>query len=248
MSDNFPFLSINDFYTFPDPRELDDDEGIVGVGGNLSPGMLLSAYYQGIFPWYDEEPILWWSLNPRLILLPDKLKVTKSMKKLFKKGRFRVTVDESFDRVIRGCSNIIRSHEDGTWITDDIISAYTELHREGFAHSVEVWNRDGELVGGLYGISIGNFFAGESMFAIESNASKYGFITLTLFLKSKGFHFIDCQQETEHLKSLGAEAVDRREFYTKLEEAVNIPTYKGSWREIFPEFTNFKPFEQINEV
>lgn len=227
---------------------MDDDEGIVGVGGNLSPGMLVSAYYQGIFPWYDEEPILWWSLNPRLLLFPDNLKVTKSMRKLFKKCRFKVTVDEAFNQVIRGCSQISRSHEEGTWITDDIISAYTELHREGFAHSIEVWNEEGELAGGLYGISIGNFFAGESMFAKESNASKYGFITLTLFLKSKGFSFIDCQQETEHLKSLGAEPVDRDTFYNGLEKAVKVPTFLGNWSEIFPDFKDFNPLDYIYGV
>lgn len=245
MSNDFPFLEINDFYAFPDPLELSDDEGIVGVGGNLSPGMLFSAYYQGCFPWYDEEPILWWSLNPRLILLPKEIKVTKSMLKLFKKKAFKVTIDTCFIDVISGCRKIERKHEDGTWITDEIVEAYTALHNEGFAHSVEVWNDNGVLVGGLYGVSIGNFFAGESMFALESNSSKYGFITLALFLKEKGFEFIDCQQETPHLMSLGAKTVSRNVFYELLKEALNKNTYKGNWSILFEEFESFDPIKSI---
>lgn len=239
MSNNFPYLRIEDYYEFPDPMESDDE--IIAVGGNLSPGMLFSAYYQGLFPWYDEKPILWWSLNPRLLLFPEKIKVTKSMMKLFKKGRFKVTIDKAFKDVVMGCQSIKRSHEDGTWITDEIIDSYYKMHLEGFAHSVEVWN-NGKLVGGLYGISIGSFFAGESMFARESNASKYGFITLVKFLEKKGFRFIDCQQETEHLKSLGAEPVKRREFYKYLNSSLNDGTYRGNWNEMFPEFHDFKPF------
>lgn len=243
MSDDFPYLEINDFYTFPNPLDLDDEEGIVGVGGNLSPGMLFSAYYQGLFPWYDEEPILWWSLNPRLILKPENLKVTKSMKKLFKRDMFTVTLDIDFEKVIRGCSSIDRSHEDGTWITEDIIEAYIKLHEEGFAHSVEVWNKSGELVGGLYGVSIGNFFAGESMFANESNSSKYGFIKLVRYLEKKGFDFVDCQQETPHLESLGAKAVDRKEFYLLLNQALTHNAYRGNWSELFDDFENFNPLD-----
>lgn len=245
MSDDFPYLEIDDFYTFPNPLELHKDEGIVGVGGNLSPGMLFSAYYQGLFPWYDEHPILWWSLNPRLILKPNDLKVTKSMKKLFKKSVFKVTIDKAFSEVIKSCSQIKRKHEDETWITTEIIDAYTKLHEEGFAHSVEVWNSNGELVGGLYGVSIGNFFAGESMFANVSNSSKYGFITLALFLEEKGFKFIDCQQETEHLQSLGAKSIERKEFYVELNSALEDISYCGNWAEIFPDFETFDPFDKI---
>lgn len=245
MSDDFPYLGINDFYTFPDPLELEDDEDIVGVGGNLSPGILFSAYYQGLFPWYDEKPILWWSLNPRLILIPGNIKVTKSMKKLFKKGMYKVTLDRAFDEVIERCSQIKRTHEDGTWITDEIIEAYTKLHKEGFAHSVEVWNMNNELVGGLYGVSIGSFFAGESMFASESNSSKYGIITLSIFLEQKGFKFIDCQQETEHLKSLGAETVNRKDFYKLLNEALADSTYRGNWAELFDDFATFNPLNSL---
>lgn len=241
MSDDFPYLEINDFYTFPNPLELEDDEGIVGVGGNLSPGMLFSAYYQGLFPWYDEKPILWWSLNPRLILKPKNLKISKSMKKLFKKNLFEVTVDNSFEEVIRSCSQIVRSHEDGTWITEEIIEAYKKLHQEGFAHSVEVRNKSGTLVGGLYGVSIGNFFAGESMFAKESNSSKYGFIKLVNYLGMKGFEFIDCQQETAHLASLGAVAVERETFYHLLNHALDGNAYRGNWSELFDDFKDFDP-------
>lgn len=245
MSNDFPYLEINDFYTFPNPLDLDDDEGIVGVGGNLSPGMLFSAYYQGIFPWYDEEPILWWSLNPRLILKPENLKVTKSMKKLFKKKRYKVTLDKAFPDVIKGCREIVRSHEEGTWITDEIVEAYIKLHDEGFAHSVEIWNHENRLVGGLYGVSIGSYFAGESMFARESNSSKYGFIKLTLYLKEKGFKFIDCQQETTHLMSLGAESVERKIFYNLLNQSLKDGSYKGNWSEIFDDFSSFNPLNSI---
>ncbi len=245
MSDDFPYLEIDDFYTFPNPLELHDEEGVVGVGGNLSPGMLFSAYYQGLFPWYDEHPILWWSLNPRLILRPENLKVTKSMKKLFKKSRYRVTLDRAFKDVVSGCREIVRSHEEGTWITDEIVESYCKLHEEGFAHSVEVWNDDDKLVGGLYGVSIGSFFAGESMFALESNSSKYGFITLTLFLKKKGFKLIDCQQETEHLQSLGAKAVNRKEFYKLLNCSLDEESYRGNWGELFDDFPMFNPLNEI---
>lgn len=245
MSNDFPYLEINDFYTFPDPLSLDDDEGIIGVGGNLSPGMLFSAYYQGIFPWYDEEPILWWSLNPRLILKPENLKVTKSMKKLFKKKKFRLTLDKAFIEVIKGCSEITRSHEEGTWITAEIIDAYTKLHEEGFAHSVEVWDYQDKLVGGLYGVSIGSYFAGESMFARESNSSKYGFIALALYLKKKGFKFIDCQQETDHLMSLGAKSVNRKEFYRLLNQSLKEDSFRGNWGEIFKDFNDFEPCDFI---
>lgn len=245
MSDEFPYLAINDFYTFPDPLSLEDDEGIVGVGGNLSPGMLFSAYYQGLFPWYDEHPILWWSLNPRLILKPENIKVTKSMGKLFKKSMYRVTMDNSFKDVVTGCREISRSHEDGTWITDEIVEAYSVLHDEGFAHSVEVWDNNNKLVGGLYGVSIGNFFAGESMFSKESNTSKYGFITLALFLKEKGFDFIDCQQETKHLASLGAAPVDRKDFYKFLNSSLKKNTYRGDWSKIFEDFSTFNPINFI---
>lgn len=243
MSDDFPYLDINDFYTFPNPLDLEDDEGIIGVGGNLSPGMLFSAYYQGIFPWYDEKPVLWWSLNPRLILKPSEIKVTKSMKKMFKKSVYKVTMDNAFEDVMRNCSEISRSHEDGTWITEEIIHAYKKLHDEGFAHSIEVWNQNGDLAGGLYGVSIGSFFAGESMFAKESNSSKYGFITLARYLEQKGFEFIDCQQETAHLESLGAKAVDRKEFYKLLSQSVVHSTFKGNWSEIFNDFESFDPLK-----
>ncbi len=241
MSADFPFLDINEFFSFPNPLELDDDESVVGAGGNLSPGMLFSAYYQGLFPWYSEPPILWWSLNPRLILIPQNLKVTKSMEKLFKKDMYRVTLDRCFKDVITGCQRVVRSHEDGTWINNEIVEAYTNLHNEGFAHSVEVWNKNGDLVGGLYGVSIGNTFAGESMFSLEPNSSKYGFIKLVRFLESKDFSFIDCQQETSHLMSLGAASVSRSEFYSLLNEALKESTYRGNWSEIFNDFTDFNP-------
>lgn len=245
MSDDFPYLEIEDYLEFPDP--LDSSDEIIASGGNLSPGMLFSAYYQGIFPWYDEKPILWWSLDPRLLLFPEDLKVTKSMKKLFKKDRFRVTLDRAFKDVVKGCQKIKRSHEDGTWISDEILEAYYKLHQEGFAHSVEVWDGE-ELVGGLYGVSIGGFFAGESMFAKVSNASKYGFIKLVKYLDLKGFKFVDCQQETEHLKSLGAIPVKRSRFYELLNIAVKDGTYRGDWSEIFSDFSDFSDFRTLDHI
>lgn len=243
VSNDFPYLAIDEYFEFPNPLEIEEE--VIAAGGNLSPGMLFSAYYQGLFPWYDEKPILWWSLNPRLLLFPKKIKVTKSMKKLFKKERFKVTIDKCFKDVIQGCQAIKRSHEDGTWISQEIVEAYMALHKEGFAHSVEVWENE-TLVGGLYGVSIGSFFAGESMFAKVSNASKYGFITLVKYLDQKGFKFVDCQQDTEHLKSLGAETVDRKEFYSFLNESLKDGTYRGNWGILFDDFEQFHPLN--NEI
>lgn len=245
MCDEFPWLSVDDYYYFPSPLETDDD--VVGVGGNLSPGMLLSAYSQGIFPWYEEDSdILWWSLNERLILFPDKLKVSGSMKKLIKKGAYRISLDRDFRNVISGCSSITRSHEKGTWIHPEMIEAYCSLHKEGYAHSVEVW-KDEELVGGLYGVAIGSCFAGESMFARESNTSKLGFIALVLFLKEQGFDLIDCQQETSHLKSLGAEVVSKEVYYKYLTECMQKRSLRGNWSELFPSFPESHEFLSIRQ-
>ena len=196
---------------FPDVSEADEN-GILSIGGDLSVERLLCAYRNGIFPWYNEdEPIIWWSPDPRCVLFPDKLRVTKSMKQVLQNGRFRFTVNKAFPKVINACKTVDRKDGLGTWINQDIVDAYTKLHEAGYAISAETW-REGMLVGGLYGIKLGNVFFGESMFSTESNASKFAFINLVNQLKKNGLQLIDCQQKTEHLMSLGAEMMSRAEF------------------------------------
>ncbi len=174
----------------------------------------------GIFPWYsDGSPILWWSPDPRLVLIPEELKVSRSLSQVIKKGVFSVTMDTAFDRVIRNCAEINRKRQQGTWITEEMIGAYISLHSAGHAHSVESWY-SGELVGGLYGIALGKAFFGESMFSIKSNASKVAFVTLVENLKKLNFNFIDCQVTTEHLKSLGAKEVTRKKFLQMLKKSL----------------------------
>lgn len=213
---------------FP-PVSRASSEGIVAIGGDLSEQRLLLAYQSGIFPWFSEgEPIIWWSPDPRFVLYPSQIKVSKSMQQLFRKQVFEVTFDKDFEQVILNCKEIKREGQRGTWITDEMVEAYCRLHRKGFAHSVEVW-QEHTLVGGLYGLSLGNCFFGESMFTKVSNASKYGFITLTKRLEQKGFSFIDCQVHTEHLESLGATFISRKNFLHQLQEALKQTTLQGDW-------------------
>jgi leucyl/phenylalanyl-tRNA--protein transferase len=194
---------------FPDVSQASAD-GLLAIGGDLSPKRLIEAYSQGIFPWFnDEDPIMWWSPDPRFVIFPEELKVSKSMKQLFKKKPFRVTQNQDFESVIRSCSVAKRSDQDGTWITESMIEAYLNLHKLGYAISVEVWQKD-DLVGGLYGLDVGNnVFCGESMFAKVSNASKYGFID---FIQKSTYKLIDCQLHTKHLESLGGKNISRAEF------------------------------------
>ena len=194
---------------FPDVSEA-SEEGLLAVGGDLSTERLLEAYKQGIFPWFSaNEPILWWSPDPRFVLFPHKLKVSKSMRQVLNHQDFSITVNQDFKSVITACSKIKRNGQDDTWITNSMITAYLKLYELGFAKSVEVW-QDKQLVGGLYGVDLGNgVFCGESMFATVSNASKAGFIT---FVKNSNYKLIDCQVYTNHLKSLGAEEIPRSEF------------------------------------
>ncbi|WP_418511056.1 leucyl/phenylalanyl-tRNA--protein transferase [Corallibacter sp.] len=194
---------------FPDVN-LATPEGILAVGGDLSVERLLLAYKSGIFPWFNEgEPVIWWSPDPRFVLFPEKLKVSKSMKQVLRNTEFEVTVNQDFKQVIAACAKTKRKGQDDTWITQTMIEAYTELHNLGYAKSVEVWLHN-ELVGGLYGVDVGNgVFCGESMFAKVSNASKVGFIT---FIQHTNYKLIDCQVYTNHLESLGAEEIDRTEF------------------------------------
>lgn len=200
---------ITDDIWFPDVNEANED-GLLAVGGDLSIKRLILAYKSGIFPWFENEDlILWWAPNPRFVLFPDKLKISKSMKQVLRNSNYTVTINKDFESVISACSKAKRKGQLGTWITENMIKAYVKLHELGFAKSVEVWRGD-NLVGGLYGIDLGNnLFCGESMFTKESNASKVGFIT---FIQNTNYKLIDCQVHTSHLESLGAEAISRDEF------------------------------------
>jgi len=198
---------------FPNVNEANED-GLLAVGGDLSVERLLLAYSTGIFPWFEnEEPILWWSPNPRFVLFPEKLKISKSMNQVLRSSSFTVTVNKDFGEVIYQCSKIKRSGQTDTWITKGMIEAYTKLHELGYAKSVEVWENDA-LVAGFYGIDLGNVFCGESMYTKVNNASKAGFIS---FVQNSNYKLIDCQVYTRHLKSLGAEDIPRGEFLKYLE-------------------------------
>jgi len=223
-----PIYILDDDFTFPHPS-LADKDGLLAVGGDLSPGRLLTAYANGIFPWFDKDsPILWWSTDPRMILLPQNFIRSHSLIQTFKKGKFEVRFDEAFENVISHCAGTQRKGEDGTWITPDMIAAYVELHKLGYAHSVESY-LDGKLAGGLYGISLGKAFFGESMFHIERDASKIALASLVDRMLEWDFHFIDAQQRTEHLRSLGAQAVPRNEYLEMLEKALTFSTRTGKW-------------------
>ncbi|MBT8245600.1 leucyl/phenylalanyl-tRNA--protein transferase [Winogradskyella sp.] len=200
---------LNSKIEFPQVSEASSD-GLLAIGGDLSPERILHAYNSGIFPWFeDEEPILWWSPDPRFVIFPEELKVSKSMKQLFNKKRFRVTKNQDFEAVITNCSNAYRKGQNGTWITENMIESYTKLYKLGYAVSVEVWESE-NLVGGLYGIDVGNgVFCGESMFTKVSNASKYGFIHL---VQNSDYKLIDCQLHTTHLESLGGKYISRTDF------------------------------------
>ena len=204
-------------------------EGIVAFGGDLSPERLLLAYRSGIFPWFDEElPILWWSPDPRFVMRPEEVKVSKSMRPVLR-SHFRFTFDRAFDRVIAQCRYTARHDQEGTWITDEMQQAYCRLHHLGHAHSVEVWN-NGALVGGLYGVSLGAAYFGESMFSHQNNASKAGFIQLCRTLSYFQFQLVDCQVYTRHLARMGAYNIPRPRFMALLNEALQQPNHQGSWQ------------------
>lgn len=227
-----PIFQLSDDLLFP-PIHLAEDDGLLAIGGDLSPNRLLLAYSQGIFPWFSEgDPILWWAPHPRFVLYPASLKVSKSMRQVMRRDTFRVSYDKAFREVIHACSRIPREGQDGTWITEEMLAAYCELHRLGHAHSVEVWQGD-QLVGGLYGISIGRCFFGESMFTHVSNASKAGFITLVRKLASLQFELIDCQMHSQHLESLGAQHISRELFQSTLSKSLQSDSIIGNWGSIF---------------
>ncbi|MBK7952065.1 MAG: leucyl/phenylalanyl-tRNA--protein transferase [Deltaproteobacteria bacterium] len=235
-------------YPFPDPRRA-DRRGLLAYGGDLEPERLLAAYAQGVFPWYDEEPILWYSPDPRMVLLPSELHVGRSLAKRVRARPYVLSLDRAFGEVIRACAGAPRPGQGGTWIGDDMIEAYERLHALGFAHSVEAWageevaasaktnadaagfDEEGELrlVGGLYGVSLGGAFFGESMFAREPDASKLAFVALVQQLERWGFDFVDCQVRTEHLARFGAREWPRSEFLRALERTLEGATRRGRW-------------------
>jgi leucyl/phenylalanyl-tRNA--protein transferase len=213
---------------FP-PVDEAEPNGLVAIGGDLSVERLLNAYACGIFPWFMEEnTVFWFSPDPRMILFPDQVKTSDSLMRIIRSNRFKVSFDTRFDQVIRSCASAARPGQDGTWISQEFIDAYIALHQKGFAHSVEVCYQD-ELVGGLYGVSLGAAFFGESMFYSASNASKVAFHALVERCRQSGFSFIDCQMETSHLLRLGAKLLLRKTYLEMLEDAMRKSTYKGSW-------------------
>ncbi len=217
-------------HIFPEARDA-SDEGLVAFGGDLDPNRILKAYMEGIFPWYSpEDPILWWSPNPRLVLSPQKFKKSKSFKRVLRNKGFEVYFDRDFETVITYCSELPREGQEGTWLSLEMKRAYIKLHKMGFAHSVETYY-EGELVGGLYGLAIGGGFFGESMFSLMSDASKVSLCALSDICVKKSYDFIDCQVETAHLVKWGAELIERNEFLEALEKTLEKNTDFGSWRD-----------------
>ena len=227
-----PVFRLTQKLLFP-PAHYADPDGLLAVGGDLSPERLLLAYREGIFPWYSEySPPLWWSPDPRLVLFPGELKISTSLQRVMRKERFRVTMDEAFLEVIERCASVKRRDGEGTWIVPEMVEAYHLLHRLGFAHSVESW-QDGELSGGLYGVVMGRVFFGESMFAQRTDASKVAFVRLVQLLQRWQFALIDCQVTTAHLKRFGAREISRKEFLEHLATATREATTRGSWSHFF---------------
>ena len=213
---------------FPPPDHA-DPSGLLAVGGDLCPERLLLAYAMGIFPWFDaDQPLLWHSPDPRLVLVPSELTVSRNLRRTLNRCEFEVTLDTAFDEVIRGCAETPRKEDAGTWITAEMIDAYRRLHDLGFAHSAEAWQA-GELVAGLYGVSLGGCFFGESMFTHRSDASKVAFVKLTRQLEAWDFDLIDCQVHTDHLARFGAGPWSRRRFLKALDASLARPTRRGRW-------------------
>ena len=223
-----PIYELTDQVVFPPPDHA-EPEGLLAIGGDLQVERLLLAYRMGIFPWYSEDqPILWWSPDPRLILEPQSLHITKRLRQTLHQKRFRVTFDLAFHQVIQSCATVSRKRGPGTWITPEMQAAYLSLHDAGFAHSVESWF-EGEVVGGMYGVCIGKCFFGESMFFIQTDASTVAFVTLMNHLRAWNFHMLDAQITTSHLIGFGAREISRGEFLHRLERALAYPTRKGRW-------------------
>lgn len=230
ISNDMRFLyELNKDDCFFPPADRADEQGLLAIGGDLSPQRLIVAYANGIFPWFSEgEPLLWWSLDPRLVIRPGEMKVSKSLRHTLKSGKFETRIDTQFREVMLHCADTPRKDQDGTWILDDMVEAYCHLHKLGLAHSFETYH-EGKLVGGLYGVSLGKAFFGESMFHIETDASKVAFYALHQFLQHHDFKLIDCQQETSHLMSLGAYAIPRDQFLDELKILTKEATLVGNW-------------------
>lgn len=213
-----PLFALDNELIFP-PVHLAEPDGLLAMGGDLSPERLLLAYKSGIFPWYEGDDVLWWCPNPRFVLFPQQLKINKTIRSLIKKNGFDFTINKAFAEVIHHCKEIKRPGQEGTWITDEVEKAYCKMHELGYAHSAEVW-KDGKLAGGLYGIRLGNVFYGESMFSKENNASRYAFTKYIKFLEDENVKLIDCQVYTTYLESMGAEMIDRKEFIALLKQFI----------------------------
>lgn len=223
-----PVFLLSDKISFPSPHYARKD-GLLAIGGDLSQERLLLAYQKGIFPWYsNDEPVLWWSPDPRLVLYPDEMIVSKSLKKTIRKNHFQITVDRAFFRVIKACAEIRLEKKQPTWIVPEMIHAYCRLHESGVAHSVEAWHHR-KLVGGLYGLALGKCFSGESMFTRVTDASKTAFVYLVFFLKMMHFQIIDCQVKTSHLMKFGAREIPRRIFLQQLEKAMDVEQPFCEW-------------------
>jgi leucyl/phenylalanyl-tRNA--protein transferase len=230
-----PIFRLSEKKTFPPPH-FAEPEGLLAVGGDLSERRVLLAYQMGIFPWFtDDEPILWWSPDPRLLLYPRDIHVSSRLNRTIRQGAFQITCDTAFDRVISACASVRTANDQETWIGQEMLDAYCCLFESGYAHSVEVWHQE-ELAGGLYGISLGGSFFGESMFSYVSNASKIALVALCRFLNALSFDLIDCQIKTDHLKRMGAVEVSRSRFLKKLHQSMTRQTLKGSWKIAFKAF------------
>ena len=225
-----PYVGHERRIRFPDPESADRD-GVLAIGGNLSPGVLLSAYEQGVFPWYDRDPIVWFSPDPRFVLTLDRFRVSRRFRRSVRAGAVRLTFDARFTEVIAACRTAPRRGQGGTWITREMVAAYERLHRLGHAHSVEVWDAD-RLIGGLYGVQTGAIFAGESMFSRVPDASKYALVALAGFAAARGAVCLDCQSETTYLGAHGARNVARRDFLDTLARAGRRECFPPSWRPI----------------
>jgi len=230
-----PIFQLSEKISFP-PPQFAGPEGLLAVGGDLSEGRILLAYQMGIFPWFaDDEPILWWSPDPRLVLNPSDVKVSKRLKRTLRQELFTITCDMVFEQVIKNCANVRIKDRKETWINDQMITSYCRLFKSGYAHSIEVW-KDGQLAGGLYGISLGGCFFGESMFTSVDNASKVALAALCGFLKQLSFDMIDCQVTTDHLRRMGAVEITRTRFLSLLKRSMKRATLKGNWKQAFQSY------------
>ncbi|MBK6737564.1 MAG: leucyl/phenylalanyl-tRNA--protein transferase [Haliea sp.] len=224
-----PYLDSDSEFP-PTCEALENPNGLLAAGGGLSTGRLLDAYRHGIFPWYEApQPVLWWTPDPRSVLFPDELHISRSLRRRLKSDTFNLAVDQQFITVMRACAQL-RRQGGGTWIDDDMVAAYGRLHTLGYAHSVEVTDADGALVGGLYGVALGQVFFGESMFSRATDASKVALVALVFMLKRGGFHMIDCQVENGHLNSLGARNINRLDFEQRLEQTIHVEPDRDIWQ------------------